>query len=51
MTIVEDADRFTEQALNALLKALEEPPPRGVWLLCAPSAEDLLPTIRSRAGW
>jgi DNA polymerase III subunit delta' len=48
ITIVEDADRFTEQALNALLKALEEPPPRGVWLLCAPSVEDLLPTIRSR---
>jgi DNA polymerase-3 subunit delta' len=48
VTIVEDADRFTEQALNALLKALEEPPPRGVWLLCAPSAEDLLPTVRSR---
>ncbi|HVU60290.1 MAG TPA: DNA polymerase III subunit delta' [Mycobacteriales bacterium] len=48
VTVVEDADRFTEQALNALLKALEEPPPRGVWLLCAPSADDLLPTIRSR---
>jgi DNA polymerase-3 subunit delta' len=48
VTIIEDADRFTEQALNALLKALEEPPPRGVWLLCAPSSEDLLPTIRSR---
>ncbi|MBV9487108.1 MAG: DNA polymerase III subunit delta' [Frankiaceae bacterium] len=48
VTIIEDADRFTEQALNALLKALEEPPPRGVWLLCAPSTEDLLPTIRSR---
>ncbi len=48
VTVVEDADRFTEQALNALLKALEEPPSRGVWLLCAPSAEDLLPTIRSR---
>jgi len=48
VTIVEDADRFTEQALNALLKSLEEPPPRGVWLLCAPSTEDLLPTIRSR---
>ncbi|HEX3823730.1 MAG TPA: DNA polymerase III subunit delta' [Mycobacteriales bacterium] len=48
VTIAEDADRFTEQALNALLKALEEPPPRGVWLLCAPSVEDLLPTIRSR---
>jgi DNA polymerase-3 subunit delta' len=48
VTIVEDADRFTEHALNALLKALEEPPPRGVWLLCAPSVEDLLPTVRSR---
>jgi DNA polymerase III subunit delta' len=48
VTIVEDADRFTEQALNALLKAIEEPPRRAVWLLCAPSPEDLLPTIRSR---
>jgi DNA polymerase-3 subunit delta' len=48
VTIVEDADRFTEQALNALLKSIEEPPPRAVWLLCAPSADDLLPTIRSR---
>jgi DNA polymerase-3 subunit delta' len=48
VVVVEDADRLTEQALNALLKALEEPPPRGVWLLCAPSPEDLLPTIRSR---
>ncbi len=48
VTIVEDADRFTEQALNALLKSIEEPPRRAVWLLCAPSPEDLLPTIRSR---
>jgi DNA polymerase-3 subunit delta' len=48
VTIVEDADRFTEQALNALLKSIEEPPPRAVWLLCAPSSDDLLPTIRSR---
>jgi len=48
ITIVEDADRFTEQALNALLKSIEEPPRRAVWLLCAPSQEDLLPTIRSR---
>jgi DNA polymerase III subunit delta' len=48
ITIVEDADRFTEQALNALLKSIEEPPLRAVWLLCAPSPEDLLPTIRSR---
>jgi len=42
------ADRATEQAANALLKAIEEPAPRTVWLLCAPSADDLPTTIRSR---
>jgi DNA polymerase-3 subunit delta' len=47
--LVEDADRLNEQAGNALLKALEEPTPRTVWLLCAPSAEDVLITIRSRS--
>jgi DNA polymerase-3 subunit delta' len=46
--IVEDADRLTEQAMNALLKAIEEPTDRTVWMLCAPTVEDLLPTIRSR---
>lgn len=46
--IIEDADRLTEQANNALLKAIEEPADRTVWLLCAPTAEDVLPTIRSR---
>ncbi|MDQ3383607.1 MAG: DNA polymerase III subunit delta', partial [Actinomycetota bacterium] len=46
--LVEDADRLNEQAADALLKALEEPPPRTVWLLCAPSLEDLLVTVRSR---
>jgi DNA polymerase-3 subunit delta' len=46
--ILEDADRLTEQAANALLKAVEEPAPRTVWLLCAPSSEDVLPTVRSR---
>ena len=46
--IVEDADRLTDQAANALLKAIEEPTERTVWMLCAPSVEDLLPTIRSR---
>ncbi|MFB7745804.1 DNA polymerase III subunit delta' [Streptomyces sp. NPDC056132] len=46
--IIEDADRFTEQAANAVLKAVEEPAPRTVWLLCAPSLEDVLPTIKSR---
>ena len=48
VVLFEDADRCTEQAANALLKAIEEPSPRTVWLLCAPSAEDLVPTIRSR---
>ena len=48
VVLFEDADRCTEQAANALLKAIEEPVPRTVWLLCAPSAEDLVPTIRSR---
>ncbi|HEX5016325.1 MAG TPA: DNA polymerase III subunit delta' [Actinomycetes bacterium] len=46
--VLEDADRLTEAANNALLKSLEEPTPHTVWLLCAPSLEDLLPTIRSR---
>ncbi|WP_224766235.1 DNA polymerase III subunit delta' [Nocardioides campestrisoli] len=46
--IVEDADRLTDRACNALLKAIEEPNARTVWLLCAPSAEDVLVTIRSR---
>ena len=46
--IVEDADRLTDQACNALLKAIEEPTERTVWMLCAPTVEDVLPTIRSR---
>jgi len=46
--VLEDADRLTEAANNALLKSLEEPTPHTVWLLCAPSMEDVLPTIRSR---
>lgn len=46
--IVEDADRLTEQAANALLKSIEEPTERTLWLLCAPTVEDVLPTIRSR---
>lgn len=46
--IVEDADRLTDQACNALLKAIEEPTDRTVWMLCAPTVDDVLPTIRSR---
>jgi DNA polymerase-3 subunit delta' len=46
--VIEDADRMQERTSNVLLKALEEPPPRTVWILCAPSEADLIPTIRSR---
>jgi DNA polymerase-3 subunit delta' len=48
VVLFEDADRATEQAANALLKAIEEPAPRTIWLLCTPSAADLPTTIRSR---
>jgi len=46
--IVEDADRLTEQAANALLKAVEEPSRHAIWMLCAPALEDVAITIRSR---
>ena len=46
--IVEDADRLNEVSGNMLLKSIEEPTPHTIWLLCAPSVEDVLPTIRSR---
>lgn len=46
--IVEDADRMAERTTNVLLKAIEEPPPRTIWILCAPSPADVLVTIRSR---
>lgn len=48
VVIVEDADRLGEDAADALLLAVEEPPPRTVWMLCAPTAEDIVATIRSR---
>ena len=46
--VIEDADRLNDTSGNLLLKAIEEPPPRTVWLLCAPSPQDVLVTIRSR---
>jgi DNA polymerase-3 subunit delta' len=46
--IVEDADRTVERTSNVLLKALEEPAERTIWILCAPSEADVIPTIRSR---
>ncbi|MEU7989590.1 DNA polymerase III subunit delta' [Streptosporangium canum] len=48
VVLFEGADRMPERASNALLKAIEEPPPKTVWLLCTPSPADLVITIRSR---
>jgi len=50
IVLIEDADRLTEGASNALLKSIEEPPPHTVFLLCAPSThpDDVSVTIRSR---
>ena len=48
VVIIEDADRMAERTSNVLLKAIEEPPPNTVWILCAPSPQDVLTTIRSR---
>lgn len=46
--IIEDVDRMLERTTNVLLKEIEEPTEHCIWLLCAPSAQDVLPTIRSR---
>ncbi|GAA2183071.1 DNA polymerase III subunit delta' [Brooklawnia cerclae] len=46
--VVEDSDRITDRGADALLKSLEEPPARTVWVLCAPTADDVIVTIRSR---
>lgn len=48
VVVMEDADRLTDSAANALLKVIEEPGLRTIWLLCAPTLTDVLPTIRSR---
>lgn len=47
--IVHDADRMTTDAMNAILKAVEEPSQTTIWMLITPSSTDLLPTIRSRS--
>lgn len=51
VVIVEDADRLTEQAGNALLKVIEEPAPRAIFMLCAPTDDpaDVMVTLRSRS--
>lgn len=46
--VIEDVDRMLERTTNVLLKEIEEPAEHCIWLLCAPSAQDVLPTIRSR---
>ncbi|HMO10592.1 MAG TPA: DNA polymerase III subunit delta' [Actinotalea sp.] len=46
--VIEDADRMIERTSNVLLKAIEEPPPRTVWVLCSTSPQDVQVTIRSR---
>ena len=46
--VIEDVDRFRNDAASVLLKSLEEPPPGTVWLLCAPTSDDVFETIRSR---
>lgn len=46
--VIADSDRMLERTTNVLLKAIEEPPPRTIWILCAPSPADVLVTIRSR---
>ena len=48
--IIEDVDRMLERTTNVLLKEIEEPAEHCIWLLCAPSAQDVLPTIRSRTS-
>ncbi len=46
--VVEDSDRITERGADALLKSIEEPGPRTVWILCAPTPDDVVVTVRSR---
>lgn len=48
IVVVEDADRVTERGADALLKSVEEPAPKTVWVLCAPTPDDVVVTIRSR---
>lgn len=47
--LVEDADRMVERTSNVLLKSIEEPAERSIWILCAPTTEEVIPTIRSRS--
>jgi DNA polymerase-3 subunit delta' len=51
IVVIEDADRLTETAANALLKTIEEPESHTVWLLCAPTLTDVPVTTRSRCRY
>lgn len=51
VAIIRPADKLTEQASNAILKVLEEPPQNMFWLLAVSQPEQLLPTLRSRMQW
>lgn len=50
IALIERADRMSEAAQNALLKTLEEPPPRTHIILSAAEDSSLMPTIRSRCA-
>ncbi len=47
--MIRNASRMKDEAANAFLKTLEEPPPKRVFILTAPSLNDVLPTISSRS--
>ena len=49
VAIIDDADRFSPESANCLLKTLEEPPPRSLLILIGTSPSKQLPTIRSRS--
>ncbi|MBL9091045.1 MAG: DNA polymerase III subunit [Planctomycetaceae bacterium] len=49
IAVIDDADELNEEGANALLKTLEEPPPKSVLILIGTSADRQLPTIRSRS--
>ena len=49
VAIIDDADYFSQESANCLLKTLEEPPPRSLTILLGTSPSKQLPTIRSRS--
>jgi DNA polymerase-3 subunit delta' len=49
VAIIDDADYFSQESANCLLKTLEEPPPRSLMILIGTTPSKQLPTIRSRS--